>query len=515
MQYSSEQQIIVFGSGNRLATARPGSGKTRVLAGHAIQYLVNSSGVLGAVSFTKDSSAELRGRILAGAGSINQSRLLTGTFHSLAGKQIRRLPEYRKLRIVGAGESQFFLRRAMEEVDCDLEFEDAVVQLDAMKSTPDPQMVADQRGMELLHAYNKLLRDGGCMDFADMIGLAVDGMRQGTIAPLPLDRLLVDEAQDIDGLQFEWVGLHTAAGAETLVVGDDDQCIYGWRSALGYDGMLKFVSDFGADHVQLSMNYRSGRKILELAEMVISKNLKRVDKPLRVGRDFEGTVTVRTASSREDEIMLIADAVADDPDSWGVLARTNSIFRLLEAELITRKIPFNKKGGKSVFEEGLGEIFCSILNSIHSGDSRGVMSALIYAGFNGGMFKRLGIKGDMPSIDAFRIGLERANQFSRDPSHIRTIHHLNGLWTQWSKSNNLGRYPGVIDAVRTWMTNYTSNTGDVALLEGCTRALNNARFQESGANLRDRVWALTGPKNTDSAKEGVLTCPPIFGPRAI
>lgn len=500
-QLSPDQERIVYGEGNALVSARPGSGKTRVLSSRAIYLLGHSSGVLGAVSFTRDSSVELRSRIVAGAGEGVGKRLVTGTFHGLAGSQIRKIPEYRALRIVGGGESQIFLRRAMEEVECALEFDDALAQLDAMKSTPDPETVADNQGLQLLKAYNQFLRQNHCMDFSDMIGLAVEGMRSGKIAPHPFSWLLVDEAQDIDSLQFEWVGLHAAAGAEVLVVGDDDQCIYGWRNAMGYDGMLQFVEKHNARHVQLPTNYRSGQSILERAERVIARNLKRVDKPLVFGRDVSGTVRVRSASDREAEAKMALEACRNTPGDWAILARTNKLLNAVETELKIAEVPHSLCGGKSVFEDGVGEVMCSILNSIDKGDCRGLISALLYAGFNRNMFQKLGIEADMPTAQGIQHSLDRAAKFDGDPSHISTLKALDKLWRVWVAANQKGRVKVVVDAVRQWMVGFATPT-EASLLNGCFKALTHDRFEESAAPLRDRVWAMTGTSSKQS-KEGV------------
>jgi hypothetical protein len=76
----------------------------------------------------------------------------------------------------------------------------------------------------------------------------VSGIRSGLVKTLEVDFLLVDEVQDADWLQWEWVREHALSGSKVIAVGDDDQSIYRWHVAAGQEGMQRFVEEFGLRH---------------------------------------------------------------------------------------------------------------------------------------------------------------------------------------------------------------------------------------------------------------------------
>src|SRR5699024_9235590 len=96
---------------------------------------------------------------------------------------------------------------------------------------------------------------------------------------------LVDEAQDMDEVQYAWIKAHIAAGVEVMCVADDDQSIYQWRHALGYPGLMQFKQDTNAAHLLLPTNYRCRPEILAPAARLIGHNTHRVDKSITASRD--------------------------------------------------------------------------------------------------------------------------------------------------------------------------------------------------------------------------------------
>jgi superfamily I DNA/RNA helicase len=89
----------------------------------------------------------------------------------------------------------------------------------------------------VFHGYQDLMESEGSMDFSDLLLTTVNKMTSGEMPPLPIRWLLVDEAQDMDEVQMEWILLHGRSGIEVTLVGDDDQSLYAFRHALGYEGL--------------------------------------------------------------------------------------------------------------------------------------------------------------------------------------------------------------------------------------------------------------------------------------
>lgn len=219
-----------------VAIACPGAGKTKTIATKAALLLqdraAKNAAIVGAVTFSKDAAIELRERILKAAGAAVKKRLIAGTFHSLAFKQLRH-PGERPLDIASDGDRLGLLIRVMQELGREGKAEDVIPTIEKIKTNfgrCDPQ----SEDGELYLAYQDALARNGKIDFQDMLRLAVEGMESGTILPYPFTYLFVDEFQDTDPLQYRWIELHAKAGAIVTVVGDDDQSIYAFREALGY-----------------------------------------------------------------------------------------------------------------------------------------------------------------------------------------------------------------------------------------------------------------------------------------
>src|SRR5690606_37589445 len=121
--------------------------------------------------------------------------------------------------------------------------------------------------------------------------------------------ILVDEYQDTNAAQYRFVSLIGSRHGNVMVVGDDDQSIYGWRGA-DIRNILDFERDFpGARIVRLEENYRSTPNILEVANVVIAENTERRGKTLRATRPAGEAVTLVEALDERDEADAIAEAV--------------------------------------------------------------------------------------------------------------------------------------------------------------------------------------------------------------
>ncbi len=261
-----------------VAVAVPGGGKTATIAAKAAVLLADPNVIVGAVTFSKDAAVELRDRILALARADAKKRLLAGTFHSLAYKQLGRrdggAPD-----IATDGDRTGLLIQVLSDIGLDWKVEDAIAAIEAIK-TNFGQVQSGSAEEMLYRGYQDSLDRNGKIDFQDMLRLAVEGMQNGTIEPYPFTYLLVDEFQDTDPLQYQWIALHAQAGSIVTVVGDDDQSIYGFRSALGFRGMESFIRQFDAQPVVLGNNYRCHAEILGAADRIIRNNRDRIPKEL-------------------------------------------------------------------------------------------------------------------------------------------------------------------------------------------------------------------------------------------
>ena len=235
-----------------------------------------------AVSFTRDAATELRSRILAACGQKQARRLGVGTFHSLALAQLRRSSSGKMPRLLSEGERLAVLRRCWK-APADISFETAVQAIDAVKARLVPPMFCDGALEAFAQSVQQVMAAEGVMDFSDLLLNSVRGMREGGISPLPIRWLLVDEAQDMDEVQKEWILLHGRAGIEVTLVGDDDQSLYAFRHALGYAGLKDVTIALSATETTLPVNYRCAPNILEHAARLIAHNQERAPKKIEGG----------------------------------------------------------------------------------------------------------------------------------------------------------------------------------------------------------------------------------------
>lgn len=385
MELNPYQERAVTASGHCTILACPGSGKTRVLSERAARLLANhQKGRLCAVTFTRDAATELRSRILASSGTDHARRLAVGTFHSLALAQLKRFARKKQPRLLAEGERLAVLRRCWKQLAPNLAFDDVVQAIDAIKARLSPAPLADPSLDAVFRGYCEVMESEGAMDFSDLILRAVRHMNDGVMPPLPIRWLLVDEAQDMDEVQMEWILLHGRAGAEVTLVGDDDQSLYGFRHALGYAGLQEVTFALSATETTLPVNYRCAPNILGHAAKLIAHNKDRAAKKITAHREEVGEIRVIRAADRWAESDHVAEAIRNSEKyaEWAILARTNLILDAAELSLAGIDRPYTRSGGKSVWEHSIGSVFAGLLRSVVDDSWTGVANALSFCGID-------------------------------------------------------------------------------------------------------------------------------------
>lgn len=376
------QARAVNAEGHCAVLACPGSGKTRVLSMRAARLLAeNKTGRLCAVTFTRDAATELKSRILQLCGEREAQRLAVGTFHSIALSQLRRLKEFSHLKLMSDGERLGLLRRCHSQYKCETAFEKVLSLVDRAKSKLGQPKFEDTGVEDIFNTYQSLLATEGVMDFSDILLTVVNGIRDENIKPLSVRWLLADEFQDTDEVQAQWVIAHGQSGIEVTIVGDDDQSLYSFRNALGYEGMQRVSKLLVSQEITLPVNYRCAPNILAHAARVISHNQNRANKAIEAHRTSIGFIKTHQAADRFDEGELVVAAIKGSMErSWAVLARTNSLLEIVEAELLSNAIPYRLAGGKSVWDGMVGSALIGLLKSIQSDNWTGMANALSMCG---------------------------------------------------------------------------------------------------------------------------------------
>ena len=244
--------------------AGPGTGKTKTLVAR-IAHLIEDRGVspvdITAVSFTRQAAAEMRERLEERLGKKALAGLTAGTFHSIC---MGLIPPKA---LVGEGQAMDILRELLADKGSEAAPLSALRKISLVKNG---QSCLDV-GLEeaLYQAYCARLK---ALNLRDLDDLLLEALAQPAAARRMFTHLLVDEFQDINGVQRQLVRHWHTHGQSLFVIGDPDQSIYGFRGA-NAQCFAELAKDIpGLQTISLQENYRSAPAILQSALAVISHN---------------------------------------------------------------------------------------------------------------------------------------------------------------------------------------------------------------------------------------------------
>ena len=322
---------------NLLILAGAGSGKTRVLV-HRIAWLIEverlSPSSIMAVTFTNKAAKEMRGRIEE-LLHLPGRNLWFGTFHGIAHRLLRahardaHLPE--NFQILDSDDQLRIVKRIMRELQVDeTRWPPKQVQsfINAKKDEgvraaylPKSHSQYDEVMARLYLAYESQCQQSGMVDFGELLLRSHELWlnNPGLLAHYQ-DRfryLLVDEFQDTNPIQYAWLRVLAGNRIPIMVVGDDDQSIYGWRGAK-IENIQQFEHDFQQPLcIKLEQNYRSTSTILSAANALIHHNSGRLGKELWTDGNEGELIDLYAAFNEQDEANYIADRIS----AWVNLGR--------------------------------------------------------------------------------------------------------------------------------------------------------------------------------------------------
>lgn len=395
----AQAQAVRHELGPLLVVAGAGSGKTRVLT-RRVAWLV-SRGVrpwqILAITFTNKAARVLRERLgVLGLGDERGSGVFAGTFHGLAAWLLRRHGEHigvdPRFTIADRDDQLRLIKTIIKEEglkDIGLRPADFLAGISHLKNGafgPSP-VALDHADVEaafdrVCRSYRKRLDDAALLDFDDLLLRALDLVRPATDehpgSPVRAElmhrfqHVLVDEYQDTNLVQRDFLLGLCGGGRHLTVVGDPDQSIYRWRGAV-VENILDFGNDYpGARTVLLEQNYRSTQRILAVAEKVIAQNTSRHDKRLFTENPEGGVVPLVTGRDAEDESEAIANVIEGwmregaRPDEIAVLYRVNSFSRGVEIALKRRRLPYQVVAGVEFFQRREVKDLISYLRLVHN-----------------------------------------------------------------------------------------------------------------------------------------------------
>lgn len=378
-QLNGEQlKPVLDTEGAVLVIAGAGSGKTRVLTTR-IAYLITQKDVrpyeIAAITFTNKAAGEMKERLESLVGDIGD--MWVSTIHSMCVRILRRNAELigydKNFTIYDETDKEKLLKRVFETLGYDAEklLKSAKnVISNAKNDCVTPEAFKEANGnlrfcrefYEVYKEYENQLARSNAMDFDDLLfktyQLFCERPEVADYYSRKFKYIHIDEFQDTNKVQFAIAQRLSVAHGNIFVVGDDDQSIYGWRGAK-IENILSFDDVFrGAKVYKLEQNYRSTKKILELANCIIANNTERRDKQLWTENGEGARVETFVGTDENNEAaftaMQIKNLMARDKNlrysDFSVFMRINALSRAYEQEFTKYCIPYRIFGGFRFYE---------------------------------------------------------------------------------------------------------------------------------------------------------------------
>ena len=368
-------QAVTLPHQSALILAGAGSGKTRVLITR-IAYLISTGEAsphsILAVTFTNKAAKEMVTRLSAML-PINTRGMWIGTFHGLCNRLLR--AHYREanlpqtFQILDSGDQLSAIKRVMKALNVDDEKFPPREMQSFISSSKEQGLRAHEvetydpytrRKVEVYAEYDAQCQREGVVDFSELLLRCYELLSRNTALrehyQQRFKHILVDEFQDTNPLQYQWLKLLAGNNNSLFAVGDDDQSIYAFRGA-NVGNMKDLLRDFKVEAViKLEQNYRSHGNILDAANALISNNRNRLGKNLWTSEQGGEKLRVYEAPTDVEEADFIVSEIGQLKSEGMKLAeiallyRSNAQSRVLEHALVSRGLSYRVYGGLRFYE---------------------------------------------------------------------------------------------------------------------------------------------------------------------
>nr|WP_027308610.1 DNA helicase PcrA [Caloramator sp. ALD01] len=372
-----QREAVETLEGPLLILAGAGSGKTRVLTYRIANLIENGvyPGNILAITFTNKAAQEMKERIIQIVGD-EARNIWISTFHSacvrILRQDIEKIGYNKDFVIYDTQDQEKIIKECLNELNIDekaMPPKDVLSKIGSLKDDLiDAETYYSRYGMDfktrnlanIYKMYQRKLKKSNALDFDDIIMLTVKLFKENEDVLNYYRRkfryILVDEYQDTNRAQYEFVNILAKEHRNLCVVGDDDQCIYSWRHA-DIRNILEFEKDFpDVKVIKLEQNYRCTKKILDAANYVIQNNENRKHKRLWTQNELGENVRFYKAENGEDEALFIVKEIKRlvqegySLSDFAVLYRTNAMSRILEEAFVTSSVPYRVVGGLKFYD---------------------------------------------------------------------------------------------------------------------------------------------------------------------
>lgn len=376
MGLSTEQYAVSTSvSSHNLVIALPGSGKTHTMISFISNLVDNPLNKILALTFTNAAAEEMKARVGKSIKGRKRKQVFISTFHSAIIQMVKKIPQLASREcLIGSSENQYnnFIFKKMNEIydirktaPNGMKFtnkelkslyfftlkivKNRLLKLDNVKC-PNAERFSEIMGFDYFDFYSSKLKELKVWPLDFMCREVTKMLVAGEVEPIQCNFLLVDEFQDTDEIQYEWIKTHGKAGTLITVVGDDDQAIYSWRNSLGVKGVEQFKNDFEHNYHTLSMCYRCPPEILLSAERIVLQNHSRIHKVMNTLDSTEGNMyLIPTTDEVEEAAYIVSGMKKHELGSRAILTRTNRQLDLLEVFLKENEIEYKRINSSSIW----------------------------------------------------------------------------------------------------------------------------------------------------------------------
>ena len=401
----AQKKAVVCIEGPSLIIAGAGSGKTRVLTSkiaHLIESGINPHEIL-ALTFTNKAAKEMKERVINFAGNRSE-HIWMGTSHSMFARILRIEAELlgftRNFTIYDTNDSVGVIKNIMLEQNISPDkfnpksihsyiskIKNKVIlppEFNKLANTQFENIVSD-----VYSEYFDRMRRNNSMDFDDLLVYPVLLLnRYEEVLRKYQNRfkfILVDEYQDTNRAQYEIIKALSVVHKNITVVGDDAQSIYKWRGA-EIQNIFDFRTDFPNHKIfRLEQNYRSTKKILDFAGLIIKKNLKQIDKKLWTDNNIGDHITIIESITDKEEALKISRYISKEIqhrklkfNDVAILYRTNAQSRTFEEYFRLNAIPYIIVGGIRFYErKEIKDILAHLRIIVNPADEESISRVLL------------------------------------------------------------------------------------------------------------------------------------------
>ncbi|KAG9232797.1 P-loop containing nucleoside triphosphate hydrolase protein [Amylocarpus encephaloides] len=374
---NQSQHAAVSSVAEQLAIlAGPGSGKTHTLTSRTAWLLTQGLQPWNIIvaTFTVKAAREMKERIGRLIGNGLESKIILGTFHSIARRYLARYGNLigipKGFGIADNSDSLAIIKRICKANNFNIEPKVAQSRISGKKArggTPIEQQKnkSGAKSVELQEfercyvEYEAVLKVSNLLDYDDLLLRCVDLLRSHPSCVSNVEAVLIDEFQDTNLVQFDLMRLFASQKKRITIVGDPDQSIYSFRAAeiKNYKTLLRQYPDTVT--ITLEENYRSSAAILNAALGVIEQDDSRVKKRLMATHTVGTRPVLRTLSGAHKEAEWIALEIQRcqgrtgglmDMDDYAILLRSAQLSRLVETALGKAGIAYRMVGGLRFYD---------------------------------------------------------------------------------------------------------------------------------------------------------------------